>query len=156
MRAAPAMPVGYDRRITGNDSPASTSWKPASAPDWPNKPVRCGARKYVGAYSATAPMTAPASEPSPPMTGTARIDSESTGENWFGETFRHASAWIAPAIPAIRPETASIASFTVAGLTPNASVARSLSRMAMTRRPERERRRPCAAVTVTMRTIIAT
>ena len=67
--------------------------------------------------------------------------SEKSAPNWAGETIRHASAHRTPATAAQKPETARMANFTVAGLTPNAADARSLSRTATTSRPGVDRRR---------------
>jgi len=88
------------------------------------------------------------------MTGTARIDSEMSGGNWFADTIRQASAQNTPAIAAMKPDSASADNFTVAAVTPNADAARSLSRTAITRRPgvdRRSARRPSMAATSTTR-----
>jgi hypothetical protein len=112
----------------------------------PNRAVVDGLTKYVAAYRSTALATAPAIDPSPPMTGTARTASERAGLNWLTDTLRQASAHRTPDAAATNPDSASAASFTVAGVMPNAAAAASLSRTASTTRPPTDRRSALAAM----------
>src|SRR5439155_6922772 len=70
----------------------------------------------------------------------ARIATDTSGVNCVVDSAFHASAHSTPATAEKKPETASTASFTAAGLTPNAALARSLSRTATKSRPGLDRR----------------
>ncbi len=104
--------------------------------------------KNAGRYTATAPATAPAREPRPPITGMASSTSDDSGRTRSTEMVRHAMPHNTPAMATNAPDTARIDSFTVAGTTPKLETARSLSRTATTRRPGRLRRNLPAATSV--------
>src|SRR5438270_178109 len=84
--------------------------------------------------------TVPATDPIPPITGTARIAMDRAGSNWSGETLCQASAHSTPAMPTTQPLTAKAVSLTVVGLMAMAALVGSESRTAIMVRPGLERR----------------
>ena len=154
--AAPARPVGSLSRVNVTPAPARNRLNPRLCPKSPNKPATCGPTKNVPAYSRTAAATEPEIDPSPPMTGMAMMAMETSAVKCRGVTDFQASAHSTPATPAKKPETARIDSFTVAGVAPNAALARSLSRTATNSRPGFDRRRATAVATASTSTARAT
>ena len=82
--------------------------------------------------------------------------SDRSAGNCVGATVFQASAHKTPAMPAKNPDTASVASFTEAGLSPKAELARSLSRTATIARPGMERRSAAPVAKARIRTTRAT
>jgi hypothetical protein len=82
----------------------------------------------------------------------ARIATEMSGVNCVADTVFHDAAHSTPATAEKNPDTARTASFTAGGLTPNAALARSLSRTATNRRPGLDRRNAAPMSTATATT----
>ena len=129
--ASPARPDGISQSTNSTPMPAATRRIVASRSCRPRMPA--------------APAIAPPIEPRPPMVAIEKISTDCTG--WYEPTRAPCRTRTCrpPARPASRPENTNPLRVTDRVDTDAASLAFALSRAAISRRPERERRTPRAS-----------